>query len=205
MAVFRTITSLILRFLLPPGGKRVRLSDTSVVLLDDRMLVRECAGDEIVLFDGKSRNVYLLNHTAAAVIRLTDGARNIEWIARKVARDFSKKEGVVARDTRRIYKELLEKGVIAMAADRSFVPKMKPETVVREEDDGAFIFDPITDTLLAVNETGLLILGQIDGKKTLADIISAVAADFSDVEPGQIGRDVEAFIDGLVSRGLIDA
>ena len=196
MAVFRTIASLILRALLSPGRKRVRFSDTSVVQLDDRMLIRECAGDEIVLFDCKSRNVYLLNHTAAEVIRLTDGARNIQRIARKLARDFGKKEGTVARDIRKIYKELLEKGVITMAPDRSFVPKMKRETVVREEDDGAFIFDPVTDALSAVNETGLLILGQIDGKKTLADIIDAVAAGFPDVEPEQVGRDVEAFIDG---------
>ena len=74
-----------------------------------------------------------------------------------------------------------------MAPDRSFIPTMKRETVIRDEDDGAFIFDPITDALSAVNETGLLVLRQIDGKKTLADIINAVAAEFSDVEPDQIG------------------
>lgn len=205
MAVIGRIASLICRIVPSPLGQWVRLTDRSVLLLADPMLIRECAGDEIVLFDCKSRNVYLLNHTAAAVIRLTDGARNIGWITRAIARDFDAETATVARDIKKIYRDLLRKGVITMAPGRSFVPKMKPETVVREEDDGAFIFDPITDALSAVNETGLLILTQIDGKKTLSDIINAVAADFSDVEPEQIERDVEAFIDGLVSRGLIDA
>jgi hypothetical protein len=205
MAVFGRIASLILGILPRPGARLFRLSGKSILLPEDRILVRECARDEVVLFDSENRNVYLLNHTAAAVIRLTDGARNLECIARKVAWDFDVKAGTAARDIRKIYRELLRKGVITMAPDRSFILKLKRETVVREEDDGAFIFDPITDGLSAVNETGLLVLRQIDGKKTLADIINAVSADFSDVDPEQVGRDVETFVDGLVSRKLIEA
>lgn len=167
------------------------------------MLVRECAGDELVLFNSEKRSVYLLNHTAAAVIRLTDGSRNLGRIARTVARDFDADEAAAARDIKKIYRDLLKREALTMAPDRSFIPALKRETVIREEDDGAFVFDPITDALSAVNETGLLVLRQIDGKKTLADIIDAVAAEFSDAEPDQVARDVEAFVDGLVTRGLI--
>jgi hypothetical protein len=186
-------------------GRRIRLSGHSVFLLVDRILMYECTADEIVLFDTESRSVYLLNHTAAAVIRLTNGARNIGWIARKVAWDFDAETRVVTRDIKKIYRELIKKGVITMAPDRSFIPRIKRETVIRQEDDGAFIFDPVTDALSAVNETGLMVLRQIDGKKTLADIINTVASEFSQVEPEEIGRDVEEFIEGLVSRGLIGA
>jgi hypothetical protein len=205
MAVVGRIASLILGIIRRLRERRIGLSGKSVCLLSDQILIRECARDEIVLFDSENRNTYLLNHTAAAVVRFTDGARNIERIARKVGWDFDKEMGAVTRDIIKIYRELLIKGVIAMAPDRSFIPRMKRETVIREEDDGGFIFDPITDGLSAVNETGLAVLRQIDGKKTLADIINAVAAHFSEVEPEQVGRDVEAFIEGLASRGLIDA
>jgi hypothetical protein len=186
-------------------GRRIRLSGHSVFLLVDRILEYECTADEIVLFDTESRSVYLLNHTAAAVIRLTNGARNIGWIARKVAWDFDAEIRLVTRDIKKIYRELIKKGVITMAPDRSFIPRIKRETVIRQEDDGAFIFDPVTDALSAVNETGLMVLRQIDGKKTLADIINTVASEFSQVEPDEIGHDVEEFIEGLMSRGLIGA
>jgi hypothetical protein len=205
MAAVGRIVRYCLSFMERLYWRRVRLSERSVFLLVDRILVCECALDEIVLFDTESRKVHLLNHTAAAIIRLTDGARNLGWIAREVAWDFDARTKTVTRDMRKIYRELLRKGVIAMAPDHSFIPKIKRETVIRKEDDGAFIFDPVTDELSAVNETGLLILSQIDGKRTLADVISTVISEFSEVEPEQIGRDVEAFIEELVSRGVIGA
>ena len=65
---------------------------------------------EIVLFNSEKRSVYLLNHTAAAVIRLTDGARNIGWITREIARDFDAETEVVARDIKKIYQGSTEKG-----------------------------------------------------------------------------------------------
>lgn len=203
MAAVGRIVSYSLSIMRRVHERWVRLSEASVFILVDRILVCECTRDEIVLFNIESRNVYLLNHTAAAVIRLTDGTRNLGWIARKVAWDFDAKTKAVTRDIKKVYRELLKKGVITMAPDHSFIPRIKRETVIREEDDGAFIFDPVTDELSAVNETGLLVLRQIDGKRTLADIINTVVTEFSQVEPEQIGRDVEAFVEGLVSRGLI--
>ncbi|MBN2225035.1 MAG: PqqD family peptide modification chaperone [Deltaproteobacteria bacterium] len=205
MVVIDTIVSLYLSIIRGLLERRISLSETNVFLLADKILVCECARDEIVLFNIDNRSVYLLNHTAAAVIRLTDGVRNLGWVARKVAWDFDTKTNVVVRDIKKIYRKLLKEGVIAMTPDSSFIPKIKQETVIREEDDGAFIFDPVTDELSAVNETGLLVLRQIDGKRTLVDIINTVASEFSEVEPDDIRRDVEAFVEGLVDRGVIGA
>jgi|GEM_PF-1123736 len=204
MAVADRIRSLFSSIALLFRGRRIGISKKDVVQIGEHILIREYAHDEIVLFDSENRGVYLLNRTAAALIRLVDGVRTLEWIARKIAWDFDEKTNVVVRDSKKICRELLKKGVLTMAPDRSFIPKIKREIVVREEDDGAFIFDPITDGLSAVNETGLLILRQIDGKKTLADITNAVAAEFSDVEPNEVARDVESFIEGLISRKMID-
>jgi len=204
MAVADRIRSLFSSIALLFRGRRIGISKKDVVQIGEHILIREYAHDEIVLFDSENRGVYLLNRTAAALIRLVDGVRTLEWIARNIAWDFDEKTNVVVRDSKKICRELLKKGVLTMAPDRSFITKIKREIVVREEDDGAFIFDPITDGLSAVNETGLLILRQIDGKKTLADITNAVAAEFSDVEPNEVARDVESFIEGLISRKMID-
>jgi hypothetical protein len=203
MAVFDGIVSLYLSILRRLLERRPDLSDSSVCLLNRRIVTSEFNRDELVLFDTGNRSVYLLNHTAAAVIRLTDGTRDLGEVARWIAREFGEKEKTVTRDAKRICRELIIEGVFTMAHDRSFKPIIKRETVIREEDDGAFIFDPITDELFAINETGLLVVKQINGKKSLAEIIDTVATHFSDVDAHEVGRDVEAFVEGLVSRGLI--
>jgi len=74
--------------------RRVGLTEASVFSLVGQILVCECTRDEIVLFNIENRSVYLLNHTAAAVIRLTDGTRNLGWIARKVAWDLVRRQNV---------------------------------------------------------------------------------------------------------------
>jgi len=203
MAIIGNIVSLYLDGVRWLFERRVALSEASVLLLADGILTCECPGDEIVLFSIENRSVYLLNHTAASVIRLTDGTHSIARIARKVSWDFDANTKAVIRDIKKIYRELFREGVIAMTPDRSVIPVLRREIVIREEDDGAFIFDPVNDELSAVNETGLLVLRQINGRRSLADIIDAVASEFSDVDPEQVGRDVEAFVEGLISRGLI--
>jgi hypothetical protein len=203
MTVAENIVSLYLDALRLLFERRIGLSESSVLRLSDGVMTSECSRDEIVLFCIESRGAYLLNHTAAAVIRLTDGTRNLGRIARKIAWDFDANTKTVVRDIKKVYRELFKEGVIAMAPDHSVIPVFKRETVIREEDDGAFIFDPVNDELSAVNETGLLVLRQIDGRRPLSDIIDTVASEFSEVDPEQVGRDVEAFIEGLMSRGLI--
>ncbi len=205
MGAFNSIVSLYLSVLRRLSERRPALSESSVCLLNRRMVASEFDQDELVLFDTGDRNVYLLNHTAAAVIRLTDGTRNLNAVVRGIAREFGEKDRAVAGDVKRICRKLIREGVFTMAPDRSFTPKIKRETVIREEDDGAFIFDPVGDKLSAINETGLMVMRQIDGKKSLADIIHAVAAHFSDVDAQQVGRDVESFVKELVDRGLIVA
>ncbi len=204
MTVADTILSIYLDVARLVFERRISLSRSSVLELSDGVLTSECSRDEIVLFSIESRGVYLLNHTAATVIRLTDGTRTLGRVAAKIAWDFDANIKTVVRDIKKVYRDLHREGVIAMTPDRSVIPVLKRETVIREEDDGALIFDQVDDELSAVNETGLLVLRKIDGKRSLADIINAVAAEFSEIDPEQIGSDVEAFVEGLIGRGLIE-
>jgi len=202
MAAFDGIMSLYLSVLRRLFDRGPALSAGSVCLCNRRVVSSEF-DDEVVLFDTGSRSAYLINHTAAAVIRLTDGNRSLAGVALEIAREFGEERRVVAADVKRIYREFLREGVCIMVPDRSFKPRLKRDAVIRQEDDGAFIFDPITDELFAVNETGLLVLKQINGKRALSGIIDAVAAHFSDADEQAVGRDVEAFVLELLNRGLI--
>jgi len=178
-------------------------SRARVCLIEDRIVTASLPTDEAVIFDTEDRRAYLLNHTAALVLGLTDGNRSVGEIARRIASDFGEDRRVVTRDVKRIYRDLFKKGVITMAHDRSYVPKIKKETVVREEDDGAFIFDPLTDELSAINDTGRIVLKHMNGKNTIAKIAKKVKVVFPDQEEEKIYRDVEVFIDELKSRGFL--
>jgi hypothetical protein len=204
MAAFDGIVSLYLSILRRLLDRGPALSAGSVCLCNRRIVSSEF-DNEVVLFDTGSRSTYLINHTAAAVIRLTDGSRSLAGVALEISREFGEERGIVAADVKRIYREFIREGVCIMVPDRSFKPRIKRDAVIRQEDDGAFIFDPITDELFAVNETGLLVLEQIDGKRALSGIIDAVAAHFSDVDEQAVGRDVETFVQELLNRGLIVA
>ncbi len=178
-------------------------NEKEVCSVRDSIVRCECEGDEMVLFGLDDRRAHLLNHTAARVLGLTDGRRSVGDIAARIASDFGEKKGVVGRDVKRICRDLYLKGVITMAHERSYVPKIKKETVVREEDDGACIFDPLTDELSAINETGRIVLKQMNGKNSIAQIAKKVRAVFPDQEEEKIYRDVEAFIDELKNRGFL--
>ena len=83
-------------------------------------------------------------------------------------------------------------------------PRIKRDVVLREEDDGAFVFDPIEDTLRVVNETGALFFTVMDGTRTLEEITRDVADVFTDVGEENIREDAKRFMHDLALRGLLE-
>ena len=53
-----------------------------------------------------------------------------------------------------------------------------------------------------VDEVGMAVWGQVDGRKTAGEIIEALAAHF-DADQGVLARDAIEFMEELMSRGLI--
>ena len=90
-----------------------------------------------------------------------------------------------------------------MDKDSPNCPRIKDDLVVREEDDGAFNFDPIKDLLKAVNETGVIVLKELDGKSSMDAIIKKVSSQYPEVDGEAIKKDVEAFIESLKVRGFL--
>jgi hypothetical protein len=90
-----------------------------------------------------------------------------------------------------------------MSSDDFNIPKVKEDIVFREEDDGAFLFDPITDNLRCVNETGAFVFRELDGKNSIDDIVKKMKSIHPEIEEDEIKKDVISFVDDLKVRGFL--
>ena len=78
-----------------------------------------------------------------------------------------------------------------------------PEIVFREEDDGAFLFDPDTGRLCYLNELGAVMWKHIGRQLSKKAIIEMVAAEYPDVPGTRISSDCRQFIQDLQAFGFI--
>ncbi len=80
-------------------------------------------------------------------------------------------------------------------------------SVVTRKTGNEYVLVPITNNIAdmnsvyTLNETGAFIWDQIDGKKTIEEIISALTGEY-DIDPANAETDVFAFIDNM-SKYLI--
>ena len=83
---------------------------------------------------------------------------------------------------------------------------LNPDIVFREEEDGAFLFNPETDALHCLNSVGASICKLCHHKNTLADIRRSLSEEYHiDVGSDQLVQDITDFIHRLVSLNLIKA
>ena len=75
------------------------------------------------------------------------------------------------------------------------------QIVLREEfDDWALLFDPNSGIVCGLNPVGVLVCKLIDGKRSIADVITAVKSECSDA-PDSVNDDVSAFISDICEKG----
>lgn len=90
-----------------------------------------------------------------------------------------------------------------MSNDDFGLPRVKDDIVFREEDDGAFLFDPIKDNLRCLNETGAAVFRELDGKNSIDDIVEKLKSIHSEIAEEKIKEDVISFIKDLKIRGFL--
>jgi len=69
--------------------------------------------------------------------------------------------------------------------------------VYREEDDGAFLFDPDTGDLRYMNRSGRETFSVLKGDKDIKQVVHYMLELYPEVEPTQMQSDVEDFLKGL--------
>jgi len=84
------------------------------------------------------------------------------------------------------------------------------DDVVAREIEGEIIIVPLVagigdmeDELFTLNDTGKAIWDKLDGQRSLADVVAALAPEFDEAEDGAIERDVLGLVAELVERRML--
>ena len=85
---------------------------------------------------------------------------------------------------------------------RSFV--LNPDIVFKEENEGAFLFNPHSNAMHCTNKVGAFICRLCNGKNDL-DAICQLLLEEYDVDGGQdqLKKDVQTFLKRLISLNLL--
>jgi hypothetical protein len=75
--------------------------------------------------------------------------------------------------------------------------------VYREEDDGAFLFNPETGNLKYMNRSGRETFLLLTEKQDLSQVINHMLGLFPDVNSRRIEKDLESFLKELEENGFL--
>jgi hypothetical protein len=78
-----------------------------------------------------------------------------------------------------------------------------PSIVYREEEDGAFLFDPETGNLKYMNHSAKEAFLMLNGQKDVSRLIQYLLTLYPDVDFKQIQKDIGSFIEQLEVNGFI--
>jgi SynChlorMet cassette protein ScmD len=82
-------------------------------------------------------------------------------------------------------------------------PVANPLIVLREEfDDWAILFNPDTAEAMGINATGVRIWKQINGARTVAQLISLVQDSYNHV-PDTVDEEITGFLHNLMQKGFL--
>ena len=77
------------------------------------------------------------------------------------------------------------------------------EIVYREEDDGAFLFDPDSGNLKYLNLTGKETFLMLEEEGGVGKAINHMQREHPDVDQEQIRKDMEMFLEQLKENGFV--
>ncbi len=80
-----------------------------------------------------------------------------------------------------------------------------PSIVYREEEDGAFLFDPETGNLKYMNHSAKEAFLMLNGQKDVSRLIQYLFELYPDVDFKQIQKDIGSFIEQLEVNGFISS
>jgi len=79
----------------------------------------------------------------------------------------------------------------------------RQEVVLREEEDGAFLFDPDSGRLCYLNEVGITIWKLCVQPINRVEIVNKICAEYPQISEKQISDDCAAFLGDLDRLGFI--
>jgi hypothetical protein len=162
----------------------------------------------------RQKKIVEINPSARRVLSLMDGKRNLRQVIKKFARNHRMQEKQVREDIQELVIDLGAQGAIRPSVKVTLERRKKmekstsllanPDVSLREEEDGALLFNADTNALLVINPIGLVIWQFIKvHPRTSADIVSHLQEKCDGVPLDQVEADVEKFIVDLQEKGFI--
>ncbi len=87
--------------------------------------------------------------------------------------------------------------------DSKSIFRQNEKIVYREEDDGAFLFDPDSGDLRYMNQSGKETFAMVIGGGDIRQIVDSMSGLYPGVEPPRIQSDVENFLTDLAENHFI--
>ena len=192
-----------------------------MIFLDEKLyyaLTEEVAIENFenssLLFLSGQRRVVEINLTAIHILRILNGSRNLRSVIKQTAKDFKISDSEAKKDVLRLINRLFAQGVIKvkksiqqkngekMINQSSFLAN--PDVSLREEIDGAILFDNERHAVLILNPIGLAIWRFIQSRpRTKKEIVSHLKNIYEDAPKNQVNNDVKDFLSNLQSKNLV--
>jgi len=86
----------------------------------------------------------------------------------------------------------------------SSTPALNPAMVIREEEDGAILYDPDTGAVRIINPTAVAICKLLDGRRTMAQVIEALGERYEEMDDNAADQ-VLALANSLYGIGALGA
>ena len=80
---------------------------------------------------------------------------------------------------------------------------INPDIVLREEDEGAFLFDPDSGRICYLNDLGIRIWKLCQKPVETESIVQTISAEYPDIAPERISEDCCSFLDDLREFGFL--
>lgn len=91
----------------------------------------------------------------------------------------------------------------AISIQKETIYKQKQGLVWRKVDDGLVIVSPNVGQVKALNHLGGKVWLMLQGEQSVGDIHQSIAAEYPEVDPDQLEKDVNLFIFSLLERDLL--
>ncbi len=182
-------------------------------VLQEEAAIEDFEGGSLMLLC-RQQKIIEINPSAKKVLDLLDGKRDLRQVIKKFARDHQMPEQVVREDIQKLVMDLGAHEAIKPLVKLTLKRRRKmeqsssllanPDVSLREEEDGAILFNADTNALLVINPIGLIIWKFIKvHPRTLADIVRHLLETCEDAPLDQVEADVEKFVADLQSKGFV--
>ena len=186
-------------------------NDTQTIFAKSRYIAIEQFDNGALLLNTRNRSVTELDKHQTWIFNKLDGDATID----NIVKDFASTFGISFESSLKIVdfacdffvnKQFARLISGSWKGDTMNTSRyiQNPDVNIREEDeDGALLFNPDTDSVKLLNSTCLYIWKLLKNELSETEIIDSFKNDFTDVPEDQVATDVDEFITHMVDSGFI--